>query len=307
MQCKHRTTKGVQKSHVGSNLDSAESFELGLALLAGREDVAQVRGVAQSVRPEGRADRLRPALPCVQELLSSALREVSNGSLGDAILEVSVDSAKGELLSLRFACLTKEAVREAPIVAVVVGDADPVLGGKAFEGVLRVDGFLASQIARHQINKLEARIMVDENSGILVSRLGEYPLCLCEKSWLGGLHLINRDTLPRLGRSENRVSCVALSFAAPRNFSHGSVEAAGAARGANASKALGDLAIFGKSLEASEGLVAEAVVPSHQLSLIVGRGNAILVLLGERRRRVVAKGISNDGRRGGDFLNGRQR
>ena len=30
----------------------------------------------------------------------------------------------------------------------------------------------------------------------------------------------------------------------------------------------------------------EAVVPSHQLSLVVGSGEGILVLLGKRRRRV---------------------
>lgn len=49
----------------------------------------------------------------MQELLVSALGEVVNGSLGDAILEVSVDPTKGELLALGFACLTEETVGEA--------------------------------------------------------------------------------------------------------------------------------------------------------------------------------------------------
>jgi len=95
-----------------------------------------VSGVAQSVRPKGCADRLRPALPRVQELLASALGEVANGSLSDAILEVSIDPTKGELLALGFACLTEETVSEASVVAVVVGNANAVFGGKALEGAL---------------------------------------------------------------------------------------------------------------------------------------------------------------------------
>jgi hypothetical protein len=86
----------------------------------------------------------------VQELLVSALGEVVNGSLGDAILEVSVDPTKGELLALGFTCLTEETVGEASIVAVVVGDANAVFGGKALKGALCVDGFLAGEVACHQ-------------------------------------------------------------------------------------------------------------------------------------------------------------
>jgi len=96
--------------------------------------------------------------------------------------------------------------------------------------------------------------------------------------------VVDGDALPRLGGGENRVSQIALDFAVPRNFCHGPIEAASAARGANASKALGDLAIFRKRSETGEGLlVAEAVMPPHQFCLIVGRGNTILVLLGEGR------------------------
>ena len=65
-------------------------LKLGLAVLACQEDIAQVRSVVQSVRPKGCADGLGPPLPCVQELLASALREVADGSLGDAILEVRI-------------------------------------------------------------------------------------------------------------------------------------------------------------------------------------------------------------------------
>ncbi len=75
-------------------------LKLGLATLARWEDIAQVRGVAQSVRPKGCADGLGPLLPCVQELLASALREVPDGLLGNAILEVRIYPANGELFGL---------------------------------------------------------------------------------------------------------------------------------------------------------------------------------------------------------------
>jgi len=105
--------------------------------------------------------------------------------------------------------------------------------------------------------------------------------------------VVGGDALPRLGGGKNRVSRIALAFAAPRNFCHGPIEAASAARGANASKALGDLAILSKRLETGKGLVAEAVMPPHQFCLIVRCGNTILVLLGEGRRQTVAEVIAN--------------
>ena len=140
--------------------------------------------MAQSVRPKGCADGLGPLLPCVQELLASALREVADGSLGNAILEVRIYPTKGELLALGLACLTEEAVGESTVVTVVVGDTDAMLSGKLFEGALRSDGFLASKIAGHQIDKLETGIMVHKNDGILIAHLGEYPLRLAIKTRL---------------------------------------------------------------------------------------------------------------------------
>ena len=150
-----------------------------MATLARWEDIAQVRGVAQSVRPKGCADGLGPPLPCVQELLTSALREVTYGLLGNAFLEVRIYPAKGELLALGLACLMEDAVGESTIVTVlVVGDTDTMLSGKALKCLLGVNGLFASQIACHQIDKLEARIMVHKNSGVVVARLGEGPLRL---------------------------------------------------------------------------------------------------------------------------------
>jgi hypothetical protein len=138
-----------------------------LAVLARWED---------SVRPKSCADGLGPPLPCVQELLASALREVVDGLLGDAILEVHIYPAKGELLALGLACLTEEAVGKSTVVTVVVGDTDAMLSGKSFEDVLRINGFLAGKIAGHQVDKLEMGIMVYKNGGISIAPLGEYPL-----------------------------------------------------------------------------------------------------------------------------------
>jgi hypothetical protein len=143
-----------------------------------------VRSVAQSVWPKGCADGLGPPLPCVQELLASALREVADGLLGDAILEVRIYPAKGELLTLGLACLREEAVGESTIVTVVVGDTDAMLSRKLFKGALHIDGFLAGEIAGHQVDKLETGIMVHKNDGILIAHLGEYPLRLAIKTRL---------------------------------------------------------------------------------------------------------------------------
>ena len=128
-----------------------------------------------SVRPKSCADGLGPPLPCVQELLASALREVADGSLGDAILEVRIYPTKGELLALELACLMEEAVGESTIVT--VGNTDAMLSGKSFEGALCIDGFLAGEIAGHQV-------MVHKNGGIPIARLGECPLRLAIKTRL---------------------------------------------------------------------------------------------------------------------------
>ena len=77
---------------------------------------------------------LRPASTCVEQLLASAFGEVADGALGDAILEVGIDAAEGELLSCIVAGLLEGVVKEATVVAVVVLDLHTVFGGKGLEG-----------------------------------------------------------------------------------------------------------------------------------------------------------------------------
>ena len=93
------------------------------------------------------------------------------------------------------------------------------------------------------------------------------------------------------------MSDIALSFAAPRDFCHGPIKAAGAARRVNVSKSRGDFPVCSQRLEVGERHVAEAVMPPDQLRLIVGSRNAVLIFLGEGRRWIKAEGIALDKKR----------
>jgi hypothetical protein len=77
----------------------------------------------------------------VEQLLACALREIADGTLGDAILEMGIHAAEGELLSRVVAGLPECIVGEAPIVAVVVVDPNAMLGSEGLEGAFGGDGF----------------------------------------------------------------------------------------------------------------------------------------------------------------------
>ena len=74
--------------------------------------------------------------------------------------------------------------------------------------------------------------------------------------------MVNRDTLPWLGCDKDFVKRLLL-VATPRNLPHCAKETACAFGWRNFGKLLGDFAIEGELLELGEGLVDEAVVPSH--------------------------------------------
>jgi hypothetical protein len=94
--------------------------------------------------------------------------------------------------------------------------------------------------------------------------------------------LINGDALPRLGGEENLVRGLGL-FTAPRNFSHRAKEAASALGWRDCCQLLGDFPVEGKLLELCEGKMTEAVVPTHELGLIVGSGKVDVLPLLHRR------------------------
>jgi hypothetical protein len=68
---------------------------------------------------------------------------------------MSIHSAEGEFLERFLARADTSSVGEVPIVAVVVGDPDAVLGGVALKGLLGVNGFGRGEICCHQIDKLQ--------------------------------------------------------------------------------------------------------------------------------------------------------
>ncbi len=70
----------------------------------------------------------------MEQLLACALQEIADGALGDAILEVGIHAAEGELLSQIMAGLLEGIVVKAPVVAVVVEYLHVVLGGECLEG-----------------------------------------------------------------------------------------------------------------------------------------------------------------------------
>ncbi len=83
--------------------------------------------------------------------------------------------------------------------------------------------------------------------------------------------MIEGDALPRLGGNEDLVRGLGL-LTAPRNFGHRAEEAASALGWRDCRKLLGDFPVEGELLELCKGKMTEAVVPTHELGLIVGSG-----------------------------------
>jgi hypothetical protein len=94
----------------------------------------------KDIRLECCAHSLRPALASMEELLPCPLREVADGLLSNAILEVGIDPAEGKFLLLCLHCHAKFIVRKAAIVAMVVLDLHAMLGGKEFKSKLGIKG-----------------------------------------------------------------------------------------------------------------------------------------------------------------------
>ncbi len=90
--------------------------------------------IAQSIWPEGKVHCLWPASTYVEQSLASAFGEVADGALGNAILEVGINAAEGELLPRIVAGLLESVVKEVTVVAVVVLDLHTVFGSKGLEG-----------------------------------------------------------------------------------------------------------------------------------------------------------------------------
>jgi hypothetical protein len=141
------------------------------------------------------------------------------------------------------------------------------------------------------MDEAKAREVVHKDGHCLVSFLGEPSFQLREETNIGRDHVVDGHALPPLGCNKDLVSSLGL-FAAPRCFRHGPKESACALGRRHLGKATRDLAILGKDLEFWEGEVAEEVMPSHQLSLIVGSGELKFLVFLERRREVEGEGAA---------------
>ncbi len=76
--------------------------------------------IAQGIWPQSKVDCLRPVGMCMEQLGPCAFREVLDGLLGDAVLEVGIHPTEGELLPCLMACLLEGIVVKVSIVAIIV-------------------------------------------------------------------------------------------------------------------------------------------------------------------------------------------
>ena len=117
----------------------------------------------------------------MEQLLARTLREIADGVLGDAILEVGIHAAEGELLSRVVAGLLEGVVVEVPVVAVVVEDLHAVLGGECLEGAFGCESFRGC-IIDLEVDEVQVAEVVNEDGGAPIAPLGEFAFHLCEES-----------------------------------------------------------------------------------------------------------------------------
>ncbi len=125
--------------------------------------------------------------------------------------------------------------------------------------------------------------MVNKDSGRCIAFLGECSLQLGVRAHLRQNHLINTDTLICL-HCHKHFRGGLLSF--PGNLGHGTKEASCAGRRLDLVQSSRDLAVKHKLLELGEGQVAKAVVPAHELSLVINGGKVDVLVLLELRIHV---------------------
>ncbi len=143
----------------------------------------------------------------------------------------------------------------------------------------------------HEMDKVKVQEVVNEDGRCLISFLGEPFFQRHKEANMGRDHVVDEHALPRLGCNKDLVSSLGL-FAAPRYFCHGLEEAACALGRRHLGKATRDLAILGKDLEFWEGEVAKAVMPLHQLGLIIGGVELEFLVFLKRRRGVKGEGAA---------------
>ena len=86
-------------------------------------------------------------------------------------------------------CLFEGVVGKAPVVTMVVLDADSMLGCILFDGLLGKNG-LGRRIIDLEMDKLQTGVVVHKNSTSSVPLLGECPLKLGKESQFRQYHLV---------------------------------------------------------------------------------------------------------------------
>ncbi len=115
--------------------------------------------------------------------------------LCNAILEVGVDSTKGELLPFGTAAVLEGIVCKLSVVAMVVEDADTVLSGKVLKGLFGFHCLFGGELG-HKVDVLQSLVVVGKDSGRCIAFLGECSLQLSNEAHLRQNHLIDTDTCP---------------------------------------------------------------------------------------------------------------
>jgi hypothetical protein len=116
-----------------------------------------------------------PSLAHVQELLSGALKEVLNRTLGDPILEMGVDPTKGESLAALLTCLSKSIVRKTTIIAMIMFDCNAMFSSKLHKHLFHIYRFVARQVL-HEMDEAEMGEVVHEDGRGAVPLRGKFTL-----------------------------------------------------------------------------------------------------------------------------------
>ncbi len=143
----------------------------------------EVKGAPEGIWPKGQVDGGWPSLTRMEGLLPCTLTKVPDSFLCNAILEVGIDPTEDESLPLCTAAVFEGVVCKSSIVTVVVEDADAVLLRKVFEGLFGFHCFFRDELG-HQVDILQSRAVVDEDSGCCIAFLGECSLQLGNEAHL---------------------------------------------------------------------------------------------------------------------------
>ena len=123
----------------------------------------------------GRRRSLLATSPWHGDLLSRCIRQISDASFGDAILEVGIDATITYSLTFTLDVVDKCIVGKASVIGMVVYYGHVVLSGIILKSILGVNRFVGGQ-APLEVDVAQSRVIVHEDGG------GSIP-CTCEPSF----------------------------------------------------------------------------------------------------------------------------